>query len=264
MNGKVGKSDHQVIEIVPIKRNIIDLRIIGETPMFLNTLAQKAQHELLCPAGRKTASDKKLHMKHDPLVEYYDSARHLKEGPTEIGFPIIGIKSAMCTAAIETAGATKTGAQRLIFMPGNYVSVYGIPKLDMRIVRMADISRTPDVRTRAVLDKWCLAVRIHYVIPQLTARSVTNLLCNAGVLIGIGDFRQDKGKGSYGCFRVIGDNDKDKEWDDLVKRGGREAQRKAFDNPQPYNAETEELLEYYFAMKLKREDPEEAAQKKAA
>ena len=68
------------------------------------------------------------------------------------------------------------------------------------------MNRTPDIRTRAFLPRWCAVISVAFVTPTLSAHSVVSLLANAGAIIGIGDFRQGKGKGSYGCFSVAGDD----------------------------------------------------------
>lgn len=232
------------IQITPLKRGSIKLRIIGTTPMFQNRMAAKAQQQLLVGSTKKGAADR-AKIKHNPLEEFRDSAEILPDGPTALGIRVVAVKAAMCTAAIETAGLTKTSAQRLLFMPGDHFALYGIPQLRMDVVRSADINRTPDVRTRAFLPKWGAEIEINYVSPQLSATSVVNLLCNAGVLIGIGDYRQEKGKGAYGSFRVLGDGEKDAEWDDLIKNHGRMKQLKALKDPEYADKDTADLMEFF-------------------
>ena len=83
-------------------------------------------------------------------------------------------------------------------------------------------------------------------------QSVVTLLANAGLLIGVGDFRQEKGKGAFGSFRVLGDGQQDPEWDDLVAHHGRDAQEAALAKPQPADEETEELLSYFFGEQQRR------------
>ena len=130
-------------------------------------------------------------------------------------------------------------------MPGDLTPLYGIPQLRMDIVRSADINKTPDVRTRCYIPKWGAEIEIKYITPQLSIASVVALLCNAGVLVGVGDFRQEKGKGSFGSFRVLGEGQEDDEWDDLVSNHGRMAQLAALENPEFANADTVELMEFY-------------------
>lgn len=64
--------------------------------------------------------------------------------------------------------------------------------------------------------------------------------------------RQEKGKFAFGSFRVIGEGDKDPEWDDLVKNCGRMAQLKALTNPDFADKDTAELMEYFEAETVRR------------
>ena len=238
------------IQVQPLRRATIRLRIVGETPLFQNRMANKAKQQLLVGSQRKTKADR-VQIKHNPLEEFRDSAEVLADGPTALGIRVTAIKAAMCTAALETAGLTKTSAQRLLFMPGDFAPLYGTPQLRMDVVRSADINKTPDVRTRAFLPRWGAEVEIQYIVPQLSATSVVSLLCNAGVLIGLGDFRQEKGKGAFGSFRVLGEGEQDDEWDDLVASHARAAQEEALREPEYADKDTTDLMEY-FAAEVKR------------
>ena len=76
----------------------------------------------------------------------------------------------------------------------------------MDVVRSADMNKTPDIRTRAFLPRWGAEIDIAFVISALSVHSIISLLANAGIIVGIGDFRQGKGKGSFGTFAVAGDD----------------------------------------------------------
>lgn len=247
------KEVEQEIVVPALRRGIVKLRIIGQTPMFQNRMAAKAKQQLLVGGRKKTAADR-AQIKHHPLVEFRDSLERLSDpfGPTALGLRVVAMKAAMCTAALETAGITKTSAQRLLFMPGDLTPLYGIPQLRMDVVRSADINRTPDVRTRAFLPKWGAEIEIHHVLPQLPVSSVVTLACNAGVLVGLGDFRQEKGKGAFGSFRVITADTQDDEWDELVAGHGRDAQLAAIEDPEYADHDTAELMEFFFGEEKRR------------
>lgn len=238
-------NDSAEIQIQALKRGTVKLRILGTTPLYQNRMAAKAKQQLLVGGTKKTAADK-VKIKHDPLNEFRDSAEQVASGPTALALRVVSVKAAMCSAAIETAGVTKASAQRLIFMPQETFALYGVPQLKMDIVRSADINRTPDVRTRAFLPRWGAEVEVNFVSPQLSVQSVVALLLNAGILIGVGDFRQEKGKGSFGSFTVLGEGDQSDEWDDLVATGGRMQQLKALNAPEYADADTEELMSHFF------------------
>lgn len=245
------KTESAEIRITPLRRASAKLRIIGTTPMFQNRMANKVKQGLLVGTRKKTKVER-LEVKHNPIEEYRSSMELMPSGPTALGLRVTAVKAAMCTAAIETAGLTKTSAQRLLFMPGDLTPLYGIPQLRMDVVRSADIARTPDVRTRAFLPKWGAEIEIQFIVPQLSITSVVSLLCNAGVLIGVGDFRQEKGKGAFGSFRVLGEDEQDDEWDDLVKNHGRMAQLAAIEHPQYADQDTADLMAFFEEEKMRR------------
>lgn len=239
------KKAESIIEVPPLHRGEIKLRIIGQTPLFMNRMAAKAKQQLLVGGRKKTAADK-AKLKHDPLSEYRDSMERLPgNAPTCLAMRVVALKAAMCTAALETAGITKTSAQRLLFMPGDLVPLYGTPMLRMDVVRSADINRTPDVRTRAFLPLWGAEVTIQHILPQLPTSSVITLAANAGILVGVGDFRQEKGKGAFGSFRVTSADTQDDEWDDLVANHDALSQQVAIDEPDFADDDTADLMEYF-------------------
>jgi hypothetical protein len=232
------------IQIERLKRSTAKLRIVGTTALFQNRMANKVKQGLLVGTKKKTRAER-IEIKHDPKREYRDSMEMMLDGPTALGIRVVAIKAAMCTAALETAGLTKSSTQRLIFMPGDLTALYGTPQLRLDVVRSADMNRTPDVRSRAYLPRWGAEVEINFIFPQLSAMSVVTLLANAGILVGVGDFRQEKGKGAFGSFRVLGDGEEDAEWDDLVKNHGREAQLEAIKQPEYADRDTADLMDFF-------------------
>lgn len=223
-----------------LKQGRATLRIIGSTPMYFNAMSVKAKRTLLIGGGKKTASEKK-ELKHDPEQEFRDSVYRSATGPTLLAFPAAGVKNGMATAALVTDGVKKTDVQRLIFLPQEKISVWGKPYLRMDVVRSADMNRTPDIRTRAFLPRWCAEVDVAFVTPTLTVHSVASLLSNAGVVCGLGDFRQEKGKGSYGTFRLVSTDEDEGLWKELTETEGRDIQAAALSDPETFDEETREL-----------------------
>lgn len=230
------------LHVDALKQGRVTLRLIGTTPLYFNAMSAKAKRTLLVGGGRKTAAEKK-ELKHNPLQEFRDSVYKLPAGPTLLGFPAPGVKGAMATAALETPGVTKTSVQRLIFLPQEKVSIWGKPYLKMDVVRSADMAKTPDIRTRAFLPRWCAEVDIAFVTPTLSTHAVVSLLQNAGVIVGIGDFRQEKGRGSYGTFAVAGEDlgDWQEVWDEVTAEG-RDVQQAAMEDPEVADDDTAELM----------------------
>lgn len=237
------KAESGTLHIDALKQGRVTLRMIGTTPLYFNAMSAKAKRTLLIGGGKKTAAEKK-ELKHDPEQEFRDSVYRLPSGPTLLGFPAPGVKGAMATAALETPGVTKTSVQRLIFLPEQKIKVWGRPFLKCDVVRSADINKTPDIRTRAFLPRWCAEVEIAFVQPTLSVHSVVSLLSNAGVIVGVGDFRQEKGRGSYGTFAVSGEDMGHYEqgiWDEVTAEG-RDVQEAAMAVPEYADDETAELM----------------------
>lgn len=242
----------ETLQIDALKQGRVTLRMIGTTPLFFNAMSAKAKRSLLLGGGKKTAAEKR-ELKHDPEQEFRDSVYRLPGGETLLGFPAPGVKGAMATAALETKAVTKTSVNRLIFMPEQRIRVWGKPFLKMDVVRSADMNKTPDVRTRAFLPRWCATVDIAFVTPTLSIHSVVSLLANAGVIIGIGDFRQEKGRGSYGTFAVAGDDLGSWQgvWDEVTAEG-RDVQQAAMDAPEFADEDTAALMEILADERIRR------------
>ena len=239
------KTEAENVMVTALKHAEIKLRLIGVTPFYYNSMSIKAKRDLLIGGGKKTAAERR-EIKHNPEEEFRDSVYKKSHGNTHLYFPPAAIKQAMATAAIETKGVAKTNVQRLIFLPDLEMEIYGKPYLKIDTVRMADINKTPDMRTRAYLKEWCAEVKINFVMPTLTATDVFTLLQNAGTIIGLGDFRQEKGRGAYGCFTVTGEgmsnwNDYKEDWKRITKQGMKE-QKDAMDHPEYADDMTEELM----------------------
>lgn len=250
----VKKAEAGTLSIDPLKQGRVKLRLIGTTPMYMNSMSIKAKRDLLIGGGKKTAAQKK-EIKHNPEQEFRDSAHKKAQGDTLLCFPAPGVKSAMATAALETAGVTKSSVQRLIFLPEQKIQVWGKPYLKMDVVRSADMNRTPDIRTRCYLPRWVAEVDIAFTMPTLSAHAIVSLLSNAGAIVGLGDFRQEKGRGSYGTFAVAGDDLGDWQgyWDEVTQEA-RAVQQAALDDPECADEDTIELMEILMEERARRSE----------
>jgi hypothetical protein len=234
------------ITVMEVQKGIIDFCVIGSTPIILNRVSEKAARELLLPRGRKkTDADKAASLKHDPLEEYRASPYKSNDpkSPTLLLVPSTSFKGALRSAALDIPGASKAQIGRLAYVPGSYISLYGVPQLFMAITRNSDPNRTPDVRTRAIVPQWACRVTMEFIKPMLREQTLSNLFAAAGLMRGIGDFRPEKGAGDYGQFRLVSKDDAD--FLRIIKTGGRVAQQKAMDEPQPYDEESADLLSWF-------------------
>jgi hypothetical protein len=245
MAPKKQKDTQQSVDIKLVDKARTTFCIIGESPFVCNAMSAKVHQDLLFPPTKKNATEKATTLKHDPMAEFRRSAyrSHGNDQPTRVIFPAAGVKKAMASAALELPGVKKAQIGRLCWSVGDKISLYGVPQMWMTTVKQAGFPPTPDVRTRAILPEWATMVTVEYVTPNMTLKAVGNLLASAGVFIGLGDGRPEKGALSYGRFRVVNENDED--FQRIINEGGREAQDAAFAEPVMYDVETEELMEWF-------------------
>ncbi|MEM0143271.1 MAG: hypothetical protein QXL94_04895 [Candidatus Parvarchaeum sp.] len=236
------KTETQEIIIPEITKAQVSVNIVGTSPLIINSITDKAKRELLLPVS-KSEKIKSSEPKHDPYTEFQNAPYTLKKGPTLLAMPALAIKKAMMTAALDIPSTSKSAIGRLVYVVGDMLNVYGVPEMLISVVRLAGIERTPDIRTRVIVPRWaCIGIKIEFVTPFIKPNSIFNLVYAAGNTAGIGDWRPEKGSGSYGQFVTV--NDDDPELISIVNSGGREAQIKAMKNPKPYDEETEKWYEW--------------------
>lgn len=246
MKSKAATRDEQII-VTEVEEGSISVVLLGKTPLVLNRMSEKAKRTLIFPPNKKTAADKASTLKHDPMEEFRAAAHRLETGPTLLGFPAAGPKRALASAAIDLPGsAKKAQIGRLTWVPGEILPVYGLQKYKMEVVRMADINRTPDIRTRPYISEWVIPLSINFIRPILNVTVILNLLSAAGLYIGIGDGRNEKGALNRGQFTVMSEAEaKTNRTVKSIMEYGRAAQEEAFENPQPADAESAEMLAWF-------------------
>lgn len=232
------------IEVPRVVTATSTLYVLGTHPLICNRMAEKARRELLLGGRRKSAAEKASTIKHDPYQEFRASPYTLRDddAPTLLAVMSSAFKGAMATAALDLPGANKTQIGRLVWVEGELTPIFGVPKLLLSVVRSADANRTPDVRTRAIVWPWAAIIEVSYVVPLITPHAVVNLAIAGGHTVGIGDWRTEKGKGTYGAFSIVEQDDPRLR---AVLAQGRAEQQRAMDEAAPYDQETEDLLDWW-------------------
>jgi hypothetical protein len=252
------KSEGVEISVMEVSRGTIEFCLLGNSPLICNAMSAKAKQQLLLPPTKKNAAEKAGTLKHSPMDEFRASMYMARDPAslTRIIAKATAFKGALMSAAIDIPGAAKAQIGRLAYVEGDEIPIFGVPQLLMSVTRSADMNKTPDVRTRAILPKWACRISVQYTKPILKEPAIVNLLAAAGITQGVGDWRVQKGSGNYGQFSLVGPDDK--EFVRIIKEGGKAAQDKAIANPVCYDSETEELLSW-FNVETKRRGFKEVA-----
>ncbi len=235
----------ETISILELKRGRATFHIIGTTPLLMNRFSEKAKQQLLSPPKKKNSAEKAATAKHDPIAEFRASA-YLNRDPNRsarVHAPSEWFKSAAANAALDIPGAAKAKIERLVQVSPQ-IDLYGTPYLHFGMVRNSDMNKTPDVRCRAIFPEWAATFDISYISTLITAADIANLVAAAGEIVGCGDWRPQKG-GVYGQFKIVDHDNPD--YVRIVAEQGAKAQAAALATPVPYDAETEELLSWYFS-----------------
>lgn len=243
------KSD---IEVMELHTRRLTFCLVGETPLIMNRFSEKARQEMLLPAPKKNRAEKASSLKHDPIAEFRGGLYLSRDtnAPTSIHFPTNAFHKAVGQAAIDIPGQAKSVMLRLTSVTTDTVHLFGLPALFCRMVRSGGMSAVPDIRTRPIFPEWACTLEFQIVSNLVQERQVANLLAAAGTIVGMGDWRPQKG-GSYGRFRLATPDDPD--FKRITEGQGREAQLQEIENPQFYDDETQELLEWFFKEAGRRE-----------
>jgi hypothetical protein len=240
------------IEIEELKIARLKICLLGTTPLISHRFAAKAWKELLLPAPEKNAAERAASLKHDPVTEFRETLyinRDPKQ-PTLIHYPAGAFSKAMAAAALDIPGARKAQILRLVSLATTQVNLYGVPFLGMEMVRSGDMARTPDVRTRAYLTEWCAEIEVEFVSTLIGQRQIVNLLAAAGVIVGVGDNRPQKG-GTNGKFVTALPDDADVVR--IKQHQARAAQQEAYASPSFFDDQSAEIYAW-FVDELKRRE----------
>jgi hypothetical protein len=242
---KLKSNSIEHVDIMEVQKGQVRFCVLGSTPLIYEAMSFKGKCQLLAPGKTKTQAERQQTMKHHPLDEFRESVYRLDDhaAPTALAAPSAWFKKAMIGSAIDVPGATKSAMGRLCWVLGESSPLYGVPMLKMDMVRSSDMNRTPDIRTRAIVREWATMITIEFARPQVTEKTVTNLLAWGGMIRGVGGWRPEKGSGQYGQFRLTGPTDP--AFVRVLKTGGRVAQLAALDAGTCYDHETRRLFDYF-------------------
>lgn len=182
------------IELPPLDLRIIEIKVIGDSPLICHAWSTKAKEMMLNKQMGKAQHKKD---KKDPEQDYADSLYHLPDG--KFGFPAVGFKSAAVSACRFAEGVKMTEARGAFHVLGEMVEINGTPSPREDMVRVG--MGTADIRFRGEFKEWSAVLRVRFNAASLSIAQITNLFNTAGFGVGVGEWRPEK-DGSYGMFHV--------------------------------------------------------------
>lgn len=178
-----------------LQLGMIEVPIVGTSPLVVHRFSQKARLEILNKQMGKASAGREVK---NPEQDFQESLYSLPDGKT--GFPMIAFKCAAVTACTSLGKAiTKVMARQAFHMIGEYAVLDGQPKMREDIVRLPNGGT--DIRFRGEYYPWSTVLTVRFNRRVLTEGQIVNLINIAGFAVGVGEWRPEK-DGLFGTFEV--------------------------------------------------------------
>lgn len=210
------KKENVGIELPALQIGLMEVVLIGDSPLIVHAWSQKAKKEMLDKQMKKAKAAKEAK---DPKADFEAAMYRLSDGG--YGFPSVAFKNAAVTAGTSVAGLTKIQARQAFHILGEDADIDGAfegSKSRVNLVRIEggepamreDMVRvgmgTADLRYRPEFSEWRTKILVRYNTNVLSESQILNLLNVAGFAVGVGEWRPEK-DGQYGMFHVASERD---------------------------------------------------------
>jgi|SRR5262245_20647134 len=198
----------------PSKLMHFHLWLVGETPLIVHAWSQKAKLAMLSDQVKATKSGRE---KRDPVADYEASLYEMGDG--NYGFPAMGIKNAIVSAAHKDRGVPRSQVERALWVDADMVRVmpamagaicdmplvriYGsAPEMREDMVRIgAGLNKKANLAYRAQFTDWAIRISGRLNASILSTDALGFLITESGMSAGIGEWRNER-KGFFGAYRI--------------------------------------------------------------
>ena len=192
--------------------------LLGTTPLIVHAWSEKAKRQMLEKQVGATKAGKE---KRDPHEDFVNSLYEMgTEGKKAIyGFPVTGLKNSILSSAHKDKGVARSTVQSGLWLDADMVRVR--PALagaicDMPLIRVfgsdpemredmvrigSGLNKTANLSYRGQFTTWAVRLTGKFNKTVLSAEALQFLISEAGLGIGIGEWRNEK-KGIFGSFRL--------------------------------------------------------------
>ena len=216
-------TNEEIVEVLPIKKAIKTITIVGDSPLIVHAWSEKAKKEMLEKQTKVAkAAGKPVR---DPFKEFVDALYWITPRPEKMddmedfikacedgakfGFSAMSIKLAAQSAAYRSGvERNKAGLRGDFFIFGEGGQEFGIIETDeppvMRedMVKIGGVSKVSDLRYRPMFENWKMKLMIVYnENASHTFKQIVNYINMAGFMNGIGEWRPER-DGLFGTFHV--------------------------------------------------------------
>lgn len=204
--------------------NAFKLWIVGDTPLITHAWSEKAKREMLQKQVKATKPGKDAR---DPQADFVSSLYEMGEGA--YGFPAMGIKNCILSAAHKDKGLARTQVMAALWIDADMVRtrpalagsvcdmplirIYGTdPEMREDMVKIGGgMNKTANLAYRGQFTCWAMKVSGRFNTAVLTPEGLAFLIQEAGLSSGLGEWRNER-KGMFGAFHLA-DADEEAAWE---------------------------------------------------
>jgi hypothetical protein len=217
-------------------QTVFDFWIVGITPLICHAWSEKAKNAMLLKQTKAVKPGREARVPEEDFAAALYSMGEDKHGKEMFGFPATAVKRCIVSAAHKDKGLARSALQAALWIHHDIVRVrpalagavcdmplirvYGTePEMREDMVRVgAGLNKTASLSYRAQFSRW--AMRITGVLNNtnmVPVSAMMELARAAGMTVGIGDWRTEKG-GMFGSF-VVASEDMSHEWEKFARSG---------------------------------------------
>ena len=205
--------------------------LVGDTPLITHAWSEKARREMLEKQVKATRGGKTAR---DPEADYKSSLYEM--GDDQYGFPTMGIKNCVLSAAHKDKGLPRTQLQAALWLDSEMVRtrpalagavcdmpltrIWGTdPEMREDMVRIGSgMSKTATLAYRGQFTVWAMKISGELNTSIVSADALAFIIQDAGRSYGLGEWRNEK-KGIFGSFH-LGNPKEAEEWDRFAAGAG--------------------------------------------
>lgn len=193
-----------VVPQIETKHMLVPLR--GTSSLIVHNFSSKSKRQML----EKMQGKKAIKVNRDPESDYQEAFYRIADadGKERYGFPAVGFKSAIVSAArFFDNSITMKALRQLIFIEGirtpadaqELVEIFGSPVMREDVVRIG--MGSTDLRYRPEFPEWRAMLSVKFIESSISQESVLSLINAAGLGVGVGEWRPET-SGQYGQFTI--------------------------------------------------------------
>lgn len=205
--------------------------LVGDTPLIVHAWSEKAKREMLAKQVKATRGGREAR---DPESDFISSLYEMGDG--KYGFPVMGIKNCLLSAAHKDKGIARSAVMASLFLQAEMVRVRpamagaicdmplvriwsGKPEMREDMVKIGSgLNKTASLAYRGQFTNWAFKIKSRFNPEVLTADALAFIIQESGTSEGLGEWRNGK-KGVFGSFHLA-DQAEEAQWESFAAGTG--------------------------------------------